>query len=113
MFIKNTVKNLYLHEVYITMIVEGVLGIGESELRPFQWTCVSLAVPRGTLQIRVQFVRQRSDLTLEQTSIYFYPKYVSTTSTSFAFHSLRKIVTLLKYSVFFSIDAYLLDCIPF
>jgi hypothetical protein len=44
--------------------VEGVLGFGESET----YHCVSL-VPRGTLQIRIRFVRQRSFLPLKQTNM--------------------------------------------
>ena len=44
--------------------MEGVLGYGEGEHRPFQWPCVSL-VPQGTLQIRMRFVRQSSDPILE------------------------------------------------
>ena len=34
--------------------VQGALGFGEREHRPFQWPRVSL-VPRGTLQIQIQF----------------------------------------------------------
>ena len=48
--------------------MEGVLGLGQCEHRPFQWPCVSL-VTWGTLQVRIQFVRQRSDPSLEQTNI--------------------------------------------
>ena len=48
--------------------VEGVLGLGEREHRQIQWPRVSL-LTRGTLQIRIQFVRQRSDPTLEQTNM--------------------------------------------
>ena len=47
--------------------VEGVLGFGECEYRPIQWPRVSL-VPRGTLQIRIRFFRQRFDPALEQTN---------------------------------------------
>ena len=39
-------------------------GGGQREHRPFQWPLVSL-VTRGTLQIRIQFVRQRRDPTLK------------------------------------------------
>ena len=41
--------------------VEGVLGLGEREHRPHQWTRV-----QGTLQIGIRIVRQRIDPTLEQ-----------------------------------------------
>ena len=44
--------------------MEGVLGFGKPEHRPFQCPHVSL-VPQGTLQIRIRFVRQRFDPTLE------------------------------------------------
>ena len=47
--------------------VEGVLGLGEREHRPHQWTSV-----QGTLQIGIRIVRQRIDPTLEQT--YVLPK---------------------------------------
>ena len=49
------------------MIVEGGLAFGEREHRPLRWPCFSL-LTRGTLQIRIQFIRQRSDPTLEQTN---------------------------------------------
>ena len=45
-----------------------MLGPGEQGHRPLQWPRVSL-LTQGTLQIRIPFVRQRSDLTLEQTSL--------------------------------------------
>ena len=48
--------------------VEGVLGLGECEHRPFQWPRVSL-LTWGTLETGIQFVRQRGDPTLEQTTI--------------------------------------------
>ena len=47
--------------------VEGVLCLGQREHRPFQWPRVSLLTP-GTLQIRIRFVRQRRNPTLEQTN---------------------------------------------
>ena len=47
--------------------VKGVLGLGQHEHRPFQWPHVSL-VTQETLQIRIWFVRQRRDPTLEQTN---------------------------------------------
>ena len=47
--------------------VEGVLGLGEREHIPPQWPRVSL-LTWGTLQIRIRFVRLRSDPTLEQTN---------------------------------------------
>ena len=53
------------HPEYITMIVEGVLGLGGREQRPLQWPRISL-LTQGTLLIRIGFVRQRSNPTLEQ-----------------------------------------------
>ena len=47
--------------------MEGVLGLGQCEHRPFQWPSVSL-VTWGTLQIRIRFVRQKGDPSLEQTN---------------------------------------------
>ena len=44
-----------------------VIGLGEREHRPLQWPRFSLLI-RETLQIRIQFVRQKSDPTLEQTN---------------------------------------------
>ena len=48
--------------------VEGVLGFGEREQRPFHWPRVSLAT-RGSMQVQIQFIRQRSNPTLEQTNM--------------------------------------------
>ena len=50
--------------------VEGVLGLGQHEHRPFQLPHVTL-VTWGTLQIQIRFVRQRSDPTLEITNNIF------------------------------------------
>ena len=47
--------------------VEGVLGLGECEHRPLQWPRVS-SLTQGTKQVRIRFVRQRSNPALEQTN---------------------------------------------
>ena len=44
--------------------LEEILGFWECEHRPYQWPLVSL-VPMGTLQVRIRFVRQRFNPTLE------------------------------------------------
>ena len=54
---------LLIHLLYVEMFL-ALGGIGEREHKPFQWPLVSL-VPWGTLQIRIQFIRQRFDPTLE------------------------------------------------
>ena len=48
--------------------MEGVLRLGQRELRPFHWPRVSLAT-RGSMQVQIQFIRQRSNPTLEQTNM--------------------------------------------
>ena len=46
--------------------VKGLLGLGDREHRPLQWSHVSL-LTRGTLEIQIVFFRQRNDLTLDIT----------------------------------------------
>jgi hypothetical protein len=69
----------------------GVLGLGEREHRPLQWPRVSL-LTRATLQIRIRFVRQRTNPTLEQT---MYHKKVKT-EYSQAFQLFQPIYFIIK-----------------
>ena len=65
--ILNTIGYIRLTSLIHHYDVEGVLGLGECEHRPLRWPCV-LPLTRGTLQVRIRFVRQKSDPTLEQTN---------------------------------------------
>ena len=77
--------------------VEGVLGPGEREHIPLQWPRVSL-LTWGTLQMRIRFVRQRSNPTLEQTNNVvieqskFLLRIQIHTTYQFAYHGLTMIL---------------------